>query len=137
MTKLSLDIGDRWIGTATADPLGISAKPYQTVEIDQLEKFLSEVIKEKRISTIVVGLPKTLSGRESEQTKKIIKKKEELEKIFSDTKWILWDEKLSSKYAEKLKKVKNKEDKKHSHSLAAAFILQSYLDHLQFKSTLN
>ena len=137
MTLLSLDLGDRWIGTATSDPLKIAAKPHKTVEIDQLEKFLNEIIKERNISTVVVGRPKTLSGKESEQTKKIIAKKEELEKIFSSIKWVLWDEKLSSKYAEKLKKITNKEEKKQSHSVAAAFILQSYLDHLQFMKTLN
>ena len=137
MRLLSLDIGDRWIGTATSDPLKISAKPYQTVEINQLEDFLRETIKEKCVSTIVVGRPKTLSGKESEQTKKTIKKKEELEKIFPSLEWVLWDEKLSSKYAEKLKPARNKEGKMNSPSIAAAFILQSYLDHLQFRSTFN
>ena len=55
---------------------------------------------------------------------------EKLKKQFFNVKWILWDERLSSKRSEQLKKTKTKKEKIHSHSIAAAFILQNYLDHL-------
>jgi RNase H-fold protein (predicted Holliday junction resolvase) len=86
----------------------------------------------------VVGYPKTFSGTESDQTKKIVKLKEELEQEFSsgnfaDIKWILWDERLSSKRASVIQSGKHDpESKRQNHSLAAAFILQSYLDYLAF-----
>ena len=136
MIILAIDLGDRWVGTALSDPLQIAARPLKTVEVKQLDEFIKNIISEKSISTIIVGYPKTFSGTESQQTKKIVAHKKKLEDKFSSVPWVLWDEKLSSKYASKLKKIKTKDDKIHSHSIAAAFILQSYLDHLQFKKIL-
>jgi len=140
MKILALDLGDKWIGSAISDGLGITCKPYKTVDITQTEQFLETTIREEDISTIVIGKPTTFSGLESEQTKKIINTAKELEekinpKFNNQIKWILWDERLSSKRAESLntKKIKTKEDKIKSHSVAAAFILQSYLDNLAFR----
>ena len=140
MKILALDLGDKWIGSAISDSLGITCKPYKTVDITQTEQFLETTIREEDISTIVIGKPTTFSGLESEQTKKIINTAKELEekinpKFNNQIKWILWDERLSSKRAESLntKKIKTKEDKIKSHSVAAAFILQSYLDNLAFR----
>ncbi|MBD3272785.1 Holliday junction resolvase RuvX [Candidatus Dependentiae bacterium] len=137
MKILALDLGDKWVGSAISDALGITCRPYQTVELNQLKNFLLKMIKKENISTIVIGKPTTFSGKESEQTKKIINMAEKLKneinlEVEDKIKWILWDERLSSKRAEALKqrKVKNKEDKIKSHSVAAAFILQTYLDNL-------
>ncbi len=140
MKVLSLDLGDKWVGSAISDALKITCKPYQTVEIGQLESFLKTLLKSENISTIVVGYPKTFSGGESEQTKKVVAHKEKLESALAavHTKpllWVLWDERLSSKRADELKRgSKDPEAKRKSHSVAAAFILQSYLDSLAFNS---
>lgn len=134
MKILALDPGDVWVGTALADPLGITCKPYKTTTLEELETFLQETIEKESVSKIVVGYPKTLSGNESDQTKKIMALKEDLEQKFSNVTWILWDERLSSKRAENLKQTRTKEEKIKSHSVAAAFILQSYLDHQSFAS---
>jgi len=131
MKILALDIGDRWTGSAVSDPLGIIARPYKTVETKELELFLSEVIGSENVKKIIVGYPKTMKGTESEQTKKIKKIKENLEDKFDLIEWQLWDERLSSKRAERLKKSQSKEDKIFSHSIAASFILDSYLAYLQ------
>lgn len=136
MKLLGLDIGDRWTGVAISDPLGMFARPYQTVETTQLPDFLQKTIKEESIQTIVVGYPKTLKDTESEQTKKITLAVEQLKKTFPNVKWQLWDERLTSKQAEKIKKSRTKEEKRKSHSIAAALILGSYLDHLAFKKSL-
>lgn len=133
MKFLALDLGDKWVGSAISDPLGITCKPFKTVELKELKDFLIRILPEQDIQTVIVGYPKTFSGTESEQTKKIVKLKEELEKRFADITWILWDERLSSKRAlEKQSGKFDPESKKQNHSLAAAFILQSYLDHLAF-----
>lgn len=138
MKILALDLGDKWVGTAISDPLGITCKPLQTVELDLLKQFLPKALREHNISTVVVGYPKTFSGTESDQTRKIVKLKEELEQEFSSgdfagITWILWDERLSSKRAlEKQSGKYDSESKRQNHSLAAAFILQSYLDYLAF-----
>ncbi|MFA6534909.1 MAG: Holliday junction resolvase RuvX [Candidatus Babeliales bacterium] len=138
MKILALDLGDKWVGSAISDPLGITCKPLKTVELDNLKPFLKDTLSTQPISIVVVGYPKTFSGTESDQTKKIVKLKEELELEFSnvnftDIKWILWDERLSSKRALEIQSGKyDPESKRQNHSLAAAFILQNYLDHLAF-----
>jgi putative Holliday junction resolvase len=128
MKILALDIGDAWTGSAVSDALGMFARPYRTVSSDQLRTFLQEVFGAEPISKIVVGYPRTMRGTASEQTKKIEHIKQELEKEYPDKQWILWDERLSSKRAaQQSKKIISKEEKIKSHSIAAAFILESYL----------
>ncbi len=143
MKILALDLGDVWIGSAISDYLGITCKPYQTVVKDELERFLAKTIAEQDIATVVVGYPKTVSaGTESAQTATIVRQKEDLAAKFAqvsgrDIEWVLWDERLSSKRADGLHKhgMQSKTEKMQSHSVAAAFILQNYLDHLAFKKS--
>jgi putative Holliday junction resolvase len=138
MKALGIDLGDRWVGTALSDGMRISCKPYQTIDLDKIEPFLEALLAAEPISTVVVGYPKTFSGGESEQTNKIVLMKEQLAVRFAlvkgrDITWILWDERLSSKRAQGvLQGASGPEAKKKSHSVAAAFILQSYLDNLAF-----
>lgn len=134
MKILALDLGDVWTGTALSDGLQILARPYKTVKTDVLEAFLIETFKEERISTVIVGLPQTLRGTESDQTRKTIAYKEKLETQFPKYTWILWDERLSSKQAQQLNIPKD--DKQKIHSLAAALVLETYLMNLQFKKML-
>ena len=136
MKIVALDIGDKWVGTAISDYLKITCRPYKTVEAKDLHSFIKTILAEEQISTIVVGHPKTLRGTESEQTHKVVQTKEELEKIFPQASWVLWDEKFSSQYAAKLKSARSKKEKVESHSIAAAFILKTYLDHLQFMANM-
>jgi len=137
MKILALDIGDAWTGSALSDALGMFAKPYKSIRAEQLNTFLEEIFSKEPIKKVVIGYPKTLRGTQSEQTKKIIANKEQLEKQFPNIEWVLWDERLTSKQAAGIKKVKTKEDKQASHSIAAALILTSYLDHLRFIKTLD
>lgn len=137
MKLLGLDIGDRWVGTALSDEIGITTRPYQTVENKDLVTFLTKIIATESISTIVVGYPKTMKGVESEQTKKLVLFVEELKTKLPAITWILWDERLTSKQASHIKHAKTKEEKIRSHSIAAALILKSYLDHLEFQRSLH
>lgn len=131
MRILGLDLGDKWVGTALSDPLGVIAKPYKTIPLDELPEFIAQLLTEQTIKTIVIGYPKTLKGTESEQTKKVVAQKEQLVQSFPDINFVLWDERLSSKRAEELKKGTSKQDKLKIHAKAAAFILDSYLSYLQ------
>ncbi len=136
MRILALDLGDKWVGTALSDALGITCKPYKTIMLPQLPEFLQATIPLERITTVVIGYPKTFSGGQSDQTRKIVAEKERLEQQFGQVNdvtmtWILWDERLSSKRAQELvQRARTPEEKQKSHSIAAAFILQTYLDHL-------
>jgi putative Holliday junction resolvase len=127
MKILALDIGDVWTGTALSDALGMFAKPYQTTETKNLNAFLRDLFLKETIETIIIGHPRTMKGTSSDQTKKVEEAKGTLEKEFPAKKFIFWDERLSSKRADALKKATTKEEKIKSHSIAAAFILESYL----------
>jgi putative Holliday junction resolvase len=139
MKILALDLGDRWVGSALSDGLGITCKPYQTVELVDVVTFLLDVIKREGVRTIIVGYPKTLSGGQSLQTEKVAKFAKQLEQKIGAKQehtitWILWDERLSSKRAQEVHHAVTQEDKRKSHSIAAAFILQSYLDGMAFRN---
>lgn len=135
MKILALDIGDRWTGVAISDPLGILPRPYDTTKTTDLYTFLENVIKKERISTIVVGLPTTMRGTESDQTKKVIVMTEELKAYFPTIEWKMWDERLTSKQAAGIKSTKTKEDKLRSHAIAAAIFLSTYLEYKRFHET--
>jgi len=134
MKILALDIGDVWTGTAISDPLGIIAKPYKTVTTKALIGALNTINVQEKDSLIVIWWPKTMRGTISEQTKKTEEVAEHLKYAYPNVQWILWDERLSSKRADSLKKLKSKEEKIASHSIAAAFILSSYLESLRLFS---
>ncbi|MCL4361561.1 Holliday junction resolvase RuvX [Candidatus Dependentiae bacterium] len=131
---LALDIGDQWTGIAISDSSQTFVKPFTTVSLQELKPFLTKILTEQEIDTIVVGRPITLKGTISKQTEKVIKKKEELENEFKQVKWVLWDERLTSKWADELKKGISKEEKLKSHARAAAFILDSYLMFLKIQA---
>jgi putative holliday junction resolvase len=135
MKIASLDIGDRWTGSAVSDPLGILAKPYKTVQTDQLPTLLQEFI-DQGITTIVIGYPKTMRGTRSQQTEKVLSFKNSLEGQFPSLTFILWDERLSSKRAALLQqgswKTSSQQEKLKIHARAAAFILESYLQGQHF-----
>lgn len=127
MKIIALDIGDVWTGCAISDELQLVARPFQTVETSKLVNFLEPLIVQGTVGVIVVGHPRTMRGTSSDQTKKVERIKQDLEARFPGVQWLFWDERLSSKRAEQLKKARTKEEKIHSHSIAAAFILESYL----------
>jgi RNAse H-fold protein YqgF len=133
MKTAALDTGDRWVGVAIADALGIVARPYTTTENYKLIPFLTEFIQEERISTIVVGLPITMRGTESDQTRKVKEQIESLKTAFPEVIWEMWDERLTSKQADRMKPSKSKDDKITSHARAAALILQSYLERKNYE----
>jgi putative holliday junction resolvase len=131
---LALDIGDQWTGIAISDAIGMFARPLQTVTSTALATTLTELTTKERISTVIVGLPRTMKGTESDQTRKVREAFEALKTTFAQWTWILWDERLSSKRAQSLQieqgKRRSQETKHQEHAVAAAFILQTYLDSL-------
>jgi putative Holliday junction resolvase len=133
MKILGLDLGDQWIGIAISDALGMFARPLKTVTPKALSATLTQLLREERISAIVVGLPRTMKGTESEQTVKVLAQYEQLKAEFPAVTWALWDERLTSKRAQSLSleqgKKRTAEQKNMEHAVAAAFILQGYLDY--------
>lgn len=129
MKIIALDVGDYWTGVALSDPSGMLARPYDTTKTSDLVPFLTTLIEKEKITTVIVGLPITLRGTESEQTIKVKNITKMLEEQFNAVKWISWDERLTSKQATRLKPTRSKEEKIRSHAIAAALILTSYLEY--------
>ena len=73
MTRaLALDHGERRCGVALSDPSGTIATPLEVIKDPDTEesiKAISSICHEKSVEHVVVGLPLTLSGEESQQTK--------------------------------------------------------------------
>ncbi len=135
MRSLGLDIGEKRIGVAVSDPLGLTAQGLCTIERKSDNQALSALDgtwETHRADTIVVGLPLSMDGSESAQTQKIRNFIKKLQKRFQKrAKIITWDERLSTSGAERalleadLSRAKRRQviDK-----MAAVFILQGYLD---------
>ena len=130
---LGVDYGERRIGLALSDPLGIIAKPLKVIDRKKTIDYLSEILetaKAEDVKRIVVGVPFTLKGEHSKQTDIV---KNFIDELFTLGKIqiIPIDERLSSVAAErslKLQGVKTGHEKSRVDETAAAIILQEYLD---------
>ena len=144
MKILALDMGDVWIGTAISDALRITCRPYQTVKVSELTEFLCKTIPFENITTIVYGMPYTMKGESGTQATKVVDDIKTLQtslekKHIQSVKWEMWDERRTSKQAQTIlrsnkPKQKTKLMKNQEHSVAAALILQNYLDRVAFKA---
>ncbi len=130
--SLGIDMGKRRVGIALSDTLNIIASPFKTLTFiddkDLLEK-LRLVIEEFDVKTIVLGLPLSMNGIDSSQTKKIRDFKSSL--LTFNLPIIYQDERLSSVSAKKsmmLQNIKTGHNKSEIDMRAAAIILQQYLD---------
>ena len=130
---LGIDYGERRIGLALSDPMGIIAKPLRTIDRKKTTDYIAEILntsKEKNANIIVVGLPLTLRGEQSKQTKIVQKFIENLTQR-GKIPVVPVDERLSSISAKKslqLQGVKTGHEKGRVDETAAAIILQEYLD---------
>jgi putative Holliday junction resolvase len=133
MRILGLDVGDRRIGVAMSDPVGILASAFAVVERkgdgSDLKSILN-MVKENEVGCIVVGLPRSMDGSLGEQAVKTNTFVEELSEL-TDVPIKMWDERLSTVIAERLLKDAGKDRrqmKKGRDAAAAAVTLQWYLD---------
>ncbi|MDR1773851.1 MAG: Holliday junction resolvase RuvX [Clostridioides sp.] len=133
---MGLDIGDKTIGVACSDLMGITAQGITTIRRESKKKDLDElkkIISEQNVYKIVSGLPKNMNGDIGPQGEKVIKfcdiLKEELGLEIE-----FWDERLTTVAAHRTlieADVSRKKRKQVVDKLAAVIILQGYLD---FKS---
>ena len=130
---LGLDIGDKYIGIAVSDTLGITAQGYRTYKKGTREddlRFFGDVITQFNVKTIVAGLPKDMQGRETAQARKTRNYCGFLSNRF-DVDVVYIDERLTSKASEDTLiagGVRRENRKKYVDKQAAVLILQSYLD---------
>lgn len=130
---LGLDIGDRWIGVAVSDPLGITAQGLTTIKRENKKKDYAKIealIEEYGVKKVVVGLPKNMNNTIGPQGEKVIKFAEKIKNKFK-VEIIYIDERLTSMSAERILiegDVRRENRKKYIDKIAASYILQTYLD---------
>ena len=130
---MGLDVGDKTIGVAVSDLMGLTAQGVKTVKRVGKKKdieALKEIIKERQVTKIVSGLPKNMNGTLGPQGEKVIKFCELLEQE-TGMKVEYWDERLSTVAAERTLiqgNVRRENRKSVIDMVAAVIILQGYLD---------
>lgn len=134
-TIVAFDIGDKRVGVACSDPFGEYAMPsdtyFRTGDLRADVRALARIVKEKGGVRIVCGLPFNADGTESIQTEKTRRFLRELEKE-TDVPVFTEDERYTTRAAREdliASGISVKKDKKkHVDSLAAAYILEGYLE---------
>lgn len=124
---LGLDVGKIRTGIARASGMARIAEPLITVETADLMKILGELIKEQNYSIIVVGLPRNLEGDETAQTEWVRHWVDKAQKKLA-TEFYWQDEALTTKIAEAHQLSKDKRSPHGTDAMAAAIILQDFLD---------
>ncbi len=135
MRILALDHGTKRIGLALSDELGIIAQPLEFIYAEPFAEFLErlkEIIHETHVEQILVGLPRNMDGSYGPAAAKV----QEFVAILKETFALpikLWDERLTSTQANRFliqAKVRREKRKEKVDKMAAAILLQSYLDSL-------
>jgi putative holliday junction resolvase len=136
---LGLDVGEKRIGLAVSDPLGITAQGIEVLlRRDQAsdQARLLAVAREYQVQEIVVGLPRHMDGRPGKAVPEIM----ELARTLGEALGVSvtpWDERLTTAEAERVliqADVSRRRRRQVVDQLAAVLILQGYLDHLKLRS---
>ncbi|MFH0959478.1 MAG: Holliday junction resolvase RuvX [Pseudomonadota bacterium] len=141
MRALCLDLGSKRIGVAISDPFGLIAQALDTITSTNPERDIArvfEIVENYGVTEIVVGLPYNMDGSEGPQVEKVRKFKAMLtEKVNLPV--FEWDERLSTVAAERTlleADMSRARRRKVVDKLAAALILQGYLDHRRNEASL-
>lgn len=135
MRILCLDVGDKRIGVAVSDTLGIAAHGLKTIDRNNCISALKALIEDyhDELGAIVVGLPRMLNGTIGIQGEKVLKFVDEL-KLAIPLPVTLWDERLSTVSAERTlieANVRREKRKGIRDKVSAIILLQSYLDSIK------
>ncbi len=132
---LGVDLGTRRIGLAVSDPSGVIASPLRVLErsgdLDADRAAILAAAREQDAERIVVGLPTELSGRSGPAAKAARAEVEALRAAAPDLPVVLVDERLTTVIAQRAlvqAGVRRKDRRRKVDKVAAAVILQSFLD---------
>ena len=134
MTRTAaLDVGERTIGIAVSDLLGITAQGLDTVRRSNIETDLEhviKVIKDYDVNLVVIGLPKNMNNTLGPSADRAKEFGDELSKRI-DIEIKYWDERLTTVSAQRTLlegDVSRKKRKQVVDKIAAVMILQNYMD---------
>ena len=135
---MGMDFGEKRVGLAISDSLGLTSQPLGLIERRSDEQLLNEmsgIIREHDVNLLVVGHPIGLSNRDTaraKRTRRLIKYLRKNLEIPVEK----WDERLSTTQADRiLNEMETKPSRKTKKRdvIAAQLILQAYLDHQNTK----
>jgi putative Holliday junction resolvase len=130
---LALDLGRVRIGVALSDPLGLTAQPLMVLKSEGTQKDIAaigQLIDEKQVTQVIVGLPFNMDGSESATTQKVRDFTAKLAGRLNVPVFFV-DERLTSKQAERAMiegGARREKRKEKIDQVAAALILQSALE---------
>ncbi|MGW7286536.1 Holliday junction resolvase RuvX [Streptomyces sp. NPDC054847] len=132
--RLAIDVGDARIGVASCDPDGLLATPVETVpgrDVPAAHRRLRQLVEEYEPIEVVVGLPRSLSGREGPAAKKIRSFAQTLAQGVNPVPVRLVDERMTTVTATqglRASGVKSKKGRSVIDQAAAVVILQNALE---------
>lgn len=135
MRILALDHGTRRIGVAVSDELKMLAHPVEYIPAEPFAAFLTrlkELLMEKEVEMVLVGMPRNMNGSYGPAALKV----QEFVAALNTAVTVpikTWDERLTSVQANRFLaegKVRRDDRRKKVDQMAAAILLQSYLDSL-------
>jgi putative Holliday junction resolvase len=130
---MALDYGDRRIGVALSDPLGVSAQPLMTLERHSREsdlESLAGLVATHGVTRIVVGMPLGMDGSRGERVRLTEVFMERLRRA-TGRPVEAWDERLTTVQAERSlleADVSRRRRRGVIDQVAAVILLQSWLD---------
>ena len=136
MRVIGLDYGTKTVGVAISDEMKLIAQPLTTIERKQANKLrqtyaaIEQIIVEQQVELIVLGYPKNMNNTEGERVEATKEFKEALERR-TGLPVVLVDERLTTVEANRILEdtgVAVSARKEHIDKMAAAIILQNYLD---------
>ena len=129
---VALDVGDRRIGIAVSDPLGLTAQPVETytrVGYGPDTRRIAQLAQQYGTTRILCGLPLNMDGTQGFQTQKVREFSEKLTEAGLTVEF--YDERMTTVLAEGAlleADMRRENRKKKVDMVAAVMILQSYLD---------
>jgi putative Holliday junction resolvase len=127
---LGVDLGERRIGLAVSDPSGSVARPLRILERSGERaadrRAILSAATDAGAGRIVVGLPRTLSGREGPAAQAVREEVEALQSEAGPIEVSVYDERLTTAIARRAQPRRRRREPVDD--VAAALILQSYLD---------
>ncbi len=132
MRILSIDYGAKRTGLAVTDPNQIIASPLETVATKDLFEYLKKYLEQEEVCEIVIGHPKHADNTDADIFSAIKNFANRLKNNFPNIKYVFYDERYTSKMAAKEMvyagfKKKDRQKKGNLDKIAAALILQEYL----------
>ncbi len=138
---IAFDIGDKRIGVAVSDPFNEYAMPcetyFRTWNFHKDVQAIADIAKERGVGVIVCGLPYNFDGTESVQTEKTrafiaaLQEKTDLPVEIEDERFTT----MQARETQIMGGVKRENRKKTIDSIAASYILESYLNRIKNKKT--